>query len=397
MWKSVGALVLVGALLTLRFHQVFILGAYNSFSATKSETAPAQRTGSSITSTISPADLVENERIKYLSGRRILTENTKSFIPPQRYCLIHVGKTAGSAVSCEVCGLQDRRELKCSKTVLKTKPSALQKAFAGRYHMAGQRKRCEKAFARKAFREYVVTLRNPIDRIISWYYYEHPATITSKYRNHCHLKQLHRWANNTDGCFASLDEFARSAIPSSLRDQKSHQEGGELFVRDSKGNRVACSDLAYRVASGKTPCPAHNFFNYQYYEQSIQRMGKELNIVRKVRLFAIRTEHLASDWDGLENLYSMGASPSKNGQQQRTLGAGRFQSRSGTVTSGKSHSGIELSAEGRNALCAALCLDIQAYKRLLFRAQNLETSEVMRALDELRLTCPEETYTVREC
>ena len=396
MRKSIGALVLAGALLTLRFHQASILESAYNFIPFSTETVAAQWPNDAgkdpSTSGGIPANIIAKERLKYLSGRRILTKSTKSFIPPQRYCLIHVGKTADSAVSCEVCGLQDRRELKCSKTVQKTKPSALQRAFAGRYHMLGQRKRCENAFARKEFREFIVTLRNPIDRITSWYYYEHPATITSKYRNHCHLKQLHRWVNSTDGCFASLDEFARSAMP---RNQSGYN-GGEQLTKDSKGNRVVCSDLAYKVASGKTPCPAHNFFNYQYYEQSIQKMSKELNIARKVRLFAIRTEHLASDWDGLENLYSMGTDPSSgNGQQKAIVGVGRFQVRSGTVTSGKSS--IELSDEGRKGLCVALCLDIQAYKRLLYRAQNLETSEVMRSLDELRLTCPEETYAVREC
>ena len=337
-------------------------------------------------------DVIAKERLAYLSDHCILTGSTEeSFIPPQRYCLMHVGKTAGSAVSCEVIGLQDRGELKCSKTVQETKPSALQRAFAGRYHMLGQRKRCENAFAQKEFREYIVTLRNPIDRIISWYYYEHPARMKS--RNHCHLKQLHRWTNSTDGCFASLDEFARSAMP---RNQSGYNEG-ERSTKDSKGNRVACSDLAYKVASGKTQCPAHNFFNYQHYEQSIQKMSKDLNITRKARLFAIRTEHLASDWDGLESLYSINATPSLgNGRQMKIVGAdGRFQNRSGTVTPGKSKSG--LSDVGRQALCAALCLDIQAYKRLLYRAQNLETSEVMRSLDELRLACPEETYAVREC
>ena len=355
----------------------------------------AARRNIRIPSTRVPADVIAKERLKHLAGRRILTKRTKSFIPPKRYCLIHVGKTAGSAVSCEVCGLQDRRELKCSKTVQKTKPSALQTAFAGRYHMAGQRKRCEKAFARKEFREYIVTLRSPIDRITSWYYYEHPATINAKYRSHCHLKQLHQWANSTDGCFASLDEFARSAMPLSLRNQSGYR-AGERLVKDAKGNHVACSDLAYKVASGKTPCPAHNFFNYQYYERSIQKMSKELNIARKIRLFAIRTEHLASDWDGLESLYTMGAvAPSVNGRQQKVMGSGRFRARSGTVTSGKSS--IGLSDEGQKGLCAALCLDIQAYKRLLYRAQNLETSEVMRSLDELRLTCPEETFAIQEC
>ena len=403
-----GALVLAGALLTLRFHQASILESAYNIIPFSTETVAAQWVNDAGEDTGTygsiPAGVIAKERLKYLSGRRILTRSAKSFIPPQRYCLIHVGKTAGSAISCEVCGLQDRRELKCSKTVQKTKPSALQRAFAGRYHMLGQRKRCERAFERREFREFIVTLRNPIDRITSWYYYEHPATITSKYRNHCHLKQLHRWVNSTDGCFASLDEFARSAMP---RNQSGYNRGEQL-TKDSKGNRVVCSDLAYKVASGKTPCPAHHFFNYQYYEQSIQKMSKELNIARKVRLFAIRTEHLASDWDGLESLYSMSTSPSStnlysmstspssaNGQQQKLLGAGRFQVRSGTVTSGKSS--IGLSNEGRKALCAALCLDIQAYKRLLYRAQNLEMNEVMRSLDELRLTCPEETYTVREC
>ena len=88
-----GALVLAGALLTLRFHQASILESASNFIPLSTETVAAHWViGASRAFGSTPTDVIAKERLKYLSGRRILTRSTKSFIPPQRYCLIHVGK-----------------------------------------------------------------------------------------------------------------------------------------------------------------------------------------------------------------------------------------------------------------------------------------------------------------
>ena len=46
-------------------------------------------------------------------------------------------------------------------------------------------------------------------------------------------------------------------------------------------------------------------------------------------------------------------------------------------------------------LCYHLCRDIQAYKRLLYRSENLDDELVMERILELNQFCPLETIEVR--
>ena len=56
-----------------------------------------------------------------------------------------------------------------------------------------------------------------------------------------------------------------------------------------------------------------------------------------------------------------------------------------------------LTDEARTNLCAALCRNIQTYKRILYRAVNLDLEQVRKSIEEVVEACPEETFGVREC
>jgi hypothetical protein len=87
-----------------------------------------------------------------------------------RFCLVHVGKTAGSKLSCEL-GMHNLDYFHCAQNHTYS-PSALRKAFAGHVHIHRvHHYKCEEAAGVNAF---LVTLRNPLDRLVSWYYFEHP-------------------------------------------------------------------------------------------------------------------------------------------------------------------------------------------------------------------------------
>jgi len=107
-----------------------------------------------------------------------------------------------------------------------------------------------------------------------------------------------------------------------------------------------------------------------------------------VSCFALRTEHLAHDWDALDEALGGGHGLYVNGTV-------RFSTKAGTVRSAKHDT--SLSEKSRKNLCYALCEDIQAYKQLLHDAINLNELQVGQSLDELISSCPEETREVRDC
>ena len=320
---------------------------------------------------------------------------------PSRYCLVHVGKTAGSAVSCEVSN-QARPELHCSKAYVYGSPSALRRAYAGKTHMWGGRRFCETSPG--GFDSFVVTLRNPLERLVSWYRYEHPRNDydVGQFESKC-SRRLHRWERNGKGCFETLDAFAKSStLPAQLR-------GNATLAR--RGKPWDCRELAFDVASGKQPCPGHNHFGYVYYENKMRTILDETGVADQVNssaplydttVYAIRSEQIARDWDGVEARFRASLSAAAGGVELfddadfPATGAERFAfAGSGTVFANRTDD--ELSEEGRQNLCAALCEEIQAYKRFLYGARNLDAHDVLLSLNELRRSCPDEKYELHSC
>jgi hypothetical protein len=283
------------------------------------------------------------------------------------FCLVHVGKTAGSRLCCEL-GLA-MFGLYCKGP--KPHPSALKDAFAARTHMLDPEKACKK----KNVTSFVYTLRNPLDRLISWYFYEHARSRSysqpKRYRaekNSCANKEFHKWENNTNGCFDSLDDFAmNSVLPTNITSSK----------------KSRCQLLAFQVARGEKLCDYHNAMGYVFYENRLKELSQAN---RTYLMLGIRTEHLADDWDRLEQAF--GGHGSVNGSV-------RFQTRSGTVRSKNVDS--EVSDEGKANLCFALCEEIQVYKKFLNMAQNFNESQVRESIAEVIAVCPKETYEIREC
>lgn len=280
-----------------------------------------------------------------------------------RICLIHIGKTAGVRI---------RREIgRLGKDKPDTPPSALKEHTVGFVHV--MLPWCTEG----SFDAYLYTLRNPLDRLVSWYFYEHPIN-GGGYISEA-KRAFHRWGDNTNGCFRTLDEFARNAF----------------VPNDNATGKVAdCQRLAFSVANGRIPCNAHNAMGYAFYFKRMKefssRRRRQNNNMTELML-AIRTEHLAEDWDKLEDALVAPNPRSVNG----TI---RFRTRSKNSRQNNNQTGPqELSEEGRLNLCAALCNEIQVYKQLLLDAVNLDELQVRQSLQEIVSSCPEETPEIRQC
>ena len=101
-----------------------------------------------------------------------------------------------------------------------------------------------------------------------------------------------------------------------------------------------------------------------------------------IRIAVIRTEHLAQDWASVEAV-------SLKGNRNATVS---FEKRN---TSRQKIEDEYLSERAQRNLCDGLCEEIQIYKLLLQRAENLSRDDVEVSMQELKQTCPHEAAVER--
>mmetsp|Transcript_23385 Transcript_23385/g.34522 ORF Transcript_23385/g.34522 Transcript_23385/m.34522 type:complete len:418 (+) Transcript_23385:40-1293(+) len=295
-----------------------------------------------------------------------------------RFCMVHVGKTSGSKVGCEVSTLKTdrfRHDLKCRFLEPTSAGNALERAFAGRVHMNSN-------FCYPPYEFFLYTLRNPLDRIVSWFHYE--RDLLKQNNNHC-LRRLHQECS-----FSTVDEFAKATT----------------FNYNTTENDD-CSELAWKAATGRRPCSGHNAMNYEHYLQVTYAMEQEyehyLHIMtqkpeketKQKPILVIRQEHLAEDWDTLSSAFNNDVI--EHDPMLRVPGSVIFNSTAGKVSPLRGGANTFLSPEGRAQLCIALCREIQMYKYLLLQAWNLDERQAKQSIADVISMCPKETYEIRTC
>jgi hypothetical protein len=282
---------------------------------------------------------------------------------PGRYCFVHVGKAAGSTLSC---ALGYRYAPTCPKESVRHTKLKL-------YQHRGPFAHTHKMQCSPDVPTFLVSLRNPIDRIVSWFNYENTNSsfIRPFIRNLPQDAQdctRRLWHVNGTGCFKTFSEFSESCTWTEAKNPSDPKAG--------------CQQLAWNVSRGDFRCGWHNAFNYAYYFKHIQNWRKGAK--RATHLVAIRTEHIADDWDRLELMF--GGTTEGSGAKifEKSLNRGGFDK---TLASPR----------GLQNLCLALCPEIQVYKRILYMAENLNEEQRRESIAEVARLCPEEAGAEREC
>jgi len=113
-------------------------------------------------------------------------------------------------------------------------------------------------------------------------------------------------------------------------------------------------------------------YNFGYYLNRVKHP-------ETARIAVIRTEHIEKDWVNVEN---------------RVLKANVDPSRFSEFTRKNKSVKIEedkiLSEESLKNICNALCEEIQVYKTILNRAENLDQRDLSLSMGELFAKCPTE-------
>ena len=314
-------------------------------------------------------------------------------------CLVHLGKTAGSTITCLMnrtvqtsgkgnsqCSSDDFFQKSSSSSSSSSQSSSLSTVARHVTH----RVHLEPAPV-DDFDAFLLTLRNPLDRIISWYFYLHPHYPPPKLARH--QDGCHGYHEFFQECWPTLQAFTNVG----LAPIQSTTTGSSYQTKDSKSqpqpalSRIDnCQKLAWEMATGQRHC-WHNYWNYN-------RTYSPLLVVDVPKtIYTIRTEHMWEDWNKLNAMLLQGGNESDRTQQQDLV------AKSQTAPEPRIHknqfhlvgANRTLDVLGRNNLCRALCHEIQIYKQLLSRASNLCDGEREQSLAELFQSCPSETAHVR--
>ena len=276
-------------------------------------------------------------------------------IPRRKINFLHVGKAGGSTIGetlkvrCSNSRLGLPKRKMCAKGMERIfsamgGESALSKHVIGYSHVTVGP---DKATWNES-NAFLFSVRNPINRWISWYNYNFNS-------NH--------------------DETARGIFQCFPKGIESLAQS--LTVAPLYPEQRPCWKRAWEIFSMTKSIPGWmwhvNPYNYQYYaKQSIQRYTEH-------EVFAIRTEHLWKDYRDIDVLLGgKNGTNSHHGNKVANKGTGKFTS---------------LSQKSRTNLCCALINEMVVYEEILWRAVNIDNAAYFESMNNLLNDCGRRTMS----
>ncbi|OEU15910.1 hypothetical protein FRACYDRAFT_240605 [Fragilariopsis cylindrus CCMP1102] len=284
------------------------------------------------------------------------------------------------------------------------------------------------------YTQFFINVRDPIDRLISWYNYE-----TSSF------KREPRWttANETGQASDNFRRLSQVCFPG--KNGFTNMVNGGLLLSSSSSSSsnnnesTDCNELARLCLRGDIMCFGHNYYNYEVYlEEILLRKGfstatattttistkknnndntistennNDNNIDSNIRIDVLRSEHSMDDFNRTVGLWTINTSNNNNENdkikefvgitdfvqglygrvrtiQQYDNGKSKF----GKLTTKKNNNnnndddGI-LSSEASAALCKHICTELIVYKLILKASNNLYGSEIRDSYNALDQRC----------
>jgi hypothetical protein len=285
---------------------------------------------------------------------------------PTNLALVHIGKTAGSTISTLLangCNMLNPhpckgRDVASSWYFGVPGESKISELTKGYYHFTpvtpvGMKKKHDEHDG------YIIPIRNPVDRVVSAYFYVHPLNVerTTGHRG--------KWLNSNRGkgnldveeydlfykCFPTIDDLADGLSRSDdcgLLGRKVLSGGPGLSIRGSEMLN-------------------HFGFGYQYYAYNLLENGD--------RIFALRQEHLKNDWRKFNS--QLGGDP-----HDFDLKSKDFKSE---LAAKLDDGGLRETA--RRKICEALREEVAVYQNVVLKAENLSNEEKEETMKEIREGC----------
>lgn len=236
----------------------------------------------------------------------------------------------------------------------------------------------------------LVSVRNPIERVISWFRYLHPANCNpsvDKQSTACNVKKALKrekkearkrklnnkvgkklsWTSRFFSCFDSLPQVGLA-----LKGEF------DAVMNTSDGPDSNCSVLAQKTIRGMaSPVSSHMHFNYEYYWNQTLTLRPELETM------TVRTETLWEDLDHVQSLLHF-----QDGSSSGTTSQYKLPPRNNHTHGSESHSHVDsILGPALRYLCCALSREIYFYAGWIHRAVNLEPVDKAMAMDGVTKYC----------
>jgi hypothetical protein len=347
--------------------------------------------------------LWEEQAVKkelYLRHAGEITVVKKKPNPPSRKILfVHLGKAGGDTIrttlhtSCSWSPYPHiRRQCEHKFRAQGNRETLLSQQTIGVFHT----KRLTPSNAPQIATTFLWTLRNPIDRIKSWFYYSHPdnCDLVDSLSPACRLqKATSGWAFDFyQLCFANVEEFALALKSESDKDLSIVVKPNTNTTTGRTCQEIARSGVAGQVWGGEHqrymefyanggilpyPDESHLFFNHMYYAESTIHAYPDKEVM------VVRTEHLWEDLQGIESILG-GGTINKDDYKDQTHGS--EQALKGS-----------LSKDGARALCCSLEDELRIFIEVLELASNLDDSKKKQAMNNLYERCGVSSFTDLGC
>ena len=345
-----------------------------------------------------------------------------------KLCFVHVGKTAGSLLSCVLGVDPDACNSPTAwnhyEVVRLTSPLSRRVQEGGYIHLGHDLDTCD-AMASTM----IVSIRNPLDRFRSAFAYESVLEYPRPdqvFRKAWYWERQWMRAHLFVDCYAQLQDLALQGLTSPQPQQSSNNTNNTIssnhhnhhdnttlsssrwHIDTAHVENMTCPERAWAMVTGARRLADHAWYNYEYYHDVIQQRIQKNNKNKKenMTILVLRTEHLAEDWNAIHAWLSSHTPLSTHTTTTHQLplflnGSHVFPDNRHHSTATVRSSAVQLSRqqpltrEAMDYLCQALCWELQYYKHFLYKAVNLQDIHRQASLDELQQSCPHEPRHVR--
>jgi hypothetical protein len=209
-------------------------------------------------------------------------------------------------------------------------------------------------------------MRDPIDRVVSWWTYQHPANLAQRPdhqqqedKDPCLRTELRKLYD----CYPSFQALAGDGLAKQLN--RAYQPNNE---------RSVCQRIAYQAVSniGSSNIPSLEEVDFSYKEH---QRDFQIDPAKYFVLLAVRLERMVTDPNGIEAMLTHKSSNIFQKEEAQELKA-QSSSESWPVTTNVQ----ELDRKAMNNLCRRMSTQIQMYKFFLREAINLIKNSYKRTI-----------------
>mmetsp|Transcript_8814 Transcript_8814/g.21099 ORF Transcript_8814/g.21099 Transcript_8814/m.21099 type:complete len:404 (+) Transcript_8814:175-1386(+) len=299
---------------------------------------------------------------------------------------VHVGKTGGETIKwrlqviCELRGSK-RKKARC-KEQFSLGESLLSRRVIGYTHCGSQRPRKSMESATS----FLVSIRDPIDRLVSWFQYMHPLNCSpERPSGACNLKKDTSSTWGVDffqTCFPTMDRLLDVLQPASSSSsnlpsltEAAGGTGSNQAANTTNANNVDCATMAIRALQGNGPRVQSNHLHFNYF----YNYNRTILVYPERDVWVVRQESLWPDLKQIETL--LGGDGSRKFEHEGpiiTHASEKFPYKIKTA---------DLNAAHLPAVCCTMRDEVLVYAYLLHNAVNLEAVQKQTSMNNLLSKC----------